>query len=239
MPKPLQWFRLHAEFATDPVVQSLAFEDQRHFVMLLCFKASGLLDRQFGQPQRRTDVIRKALGLDGKAWDEAVNRLAECGLIEGDLHPSNWDKRQYVSDSSAERTREYRKRMKRHGDVTVTPPETETETETKTEKRKDKVKSITSPSAPSDVSPQVWGDWQSLRKAKRAAVTATAVAGIRKEAESIGMSLEDALSMCCERGWTGFKAEWVSKQAAAADKYAAQAARVIKLLDGEVFDAKP
>ena len=97
----------------------------------------------------------------------------------------------------------------------------------------------TSPSAPSDVSPQVWGDWQSLRKAKRAAVTATAIAGIRKEAESIGMSLEDALSMCCERGWTGFKAEWVSKQAAAADKYAAQAARVIKLLDGEVFDAKP
>jgi hypothetical protein len=70
-------------------------------------------------------------------------------------------------------------------------------------------------------------------------VTATAIAGIRKEAESIGMSLEDALSMCCERGWTGFKAEWVSKQAAAADKYAAQAARVIKLLDGEVFDAKP
>ena len=140
MPKPLQWFRLHAEFATDPVVQSLAFEDQRHFVMLLCFKASGLLDRQFGQPQRRTDVIRKALGLDGKAWDEAVNRLAECGLIEGDLHPSNWDKRQYVSDSSAERTREYRKRMKRHGDVTVTPPETETETETETEKVKVKRK---------------------------------------------------------------------------------------------------
>jgi hypothetical protein len=106
-------------------------------------------------------------------------------------------------------------------------------------KEKGKVKNITSPAAPSDVSPQVWGDWQSLRKAKRAAVTATAVAGIRKEAESIGMSLEDALSMCCERGWTGFKAEWVSKQAAAADKYAAQAARVIKLLDGEVFDAKP
>jgi len=107
-------------------------------------------------------------------------------------------------------------------------------------KEKDKVKDKnTSPSAPSHVSPQVWGDWQSLRKAKRAAVTATAIAGIRKEAQSIGMSLEDALSMCCERGWTGFKAEWVSKQAAAADKYAAQAARVIKLLDGEVFDAKP
>lgn len=114
---------------------------------------------------------------------------------------------------------------------TLSPPQTPTP-------EKQKVKSITSPSAPSDVSPQVWQDWQALRKAKRAAVTATAVAGIRKEASSIGMSLEDALSMCCERGWAGFKAEWVSKQAAAADKYAAQAARVIKLLDGDVFDAK-
>jgi hypothetical protein len=26
------------------------------------------------------------------------------------------------------------------------------------------------------------------------------------------MSLEDALSMCCERGWAGFKAEWVREQ---------------------------
>ena len=23
------------------------------------------------------------------------------------------------------------------------------------------------------------------------------------------MSLADALAMCCERGWTGFKADWV------------------------------
>jgi hypothetical protein len=26
------WFKFHHEFATDPVVQLLSFEDQRHFV---------------------------------------------------------------------------------------------------------------------------------------------------------------------------------------------------------------
>jgi uncharacterized protein YdaU (DUF1376 family) len=95
-----------------------------------------------------------------------------------------------------------------------------------------------SPTAPRDVDAQVWVDWTALRKAKRAAVTATAIAGIRKEAAKVGMSLEDAMRMSCERGWAGFKAEWVSAQATAVDKYAAQAARVAKLLDGEVFDAK-
>ncbi len=64
--------------------------------------------------------------------------------------------------------------------------------------------------APSDVDPQVWEDWKALRKAKKAAVTATAVAGIRKEAKAAGMTLEAALRLCCERGWAGFKAEWVA-----------------------------
>ena len=51
-------------------------------------------------------------------------------------------------------------------------------------------------------------DWITLRKAKKAAITETAIAGIQREAEKAGMSLEAALRTCCERGWSGFKAEW-------------------------------
>lgn len=62
----------------------------------------------------------------------------------------------------------------------------------------------------SDVSPQVAADFRKLRAAKKAAITQTAVDGIRREAAKAGLSLEAALAMCCERGWTGFKADWVA-----------------------------
>ena len=60
------------------------------------------------------------------------------------------------------------------------------------------------------VSPQIARDFTALRKAKKAAITKTAVDGIRREADKAGLTLESALAMCCERGWTGFKAEWVT-----------------------------
>lgn len=131
--RSLPWFRMWAEFATDPVVQSLAFDDQRHFVMLLCLKCSGVLDKEFGHPKIREDVIRKALGLDGVAFSEARTRLCGARLIDAEWHPSNWDKRQFLSDhSAAERMRKHRLRNR---DVTVTPSDTDTDTDT--EKRRE------------------------------------------------------------------------------------------------------
>jgi hypothetical protein len=62
---------------------------------------------------------------------------------------------------------------------------------------------------PEGVAPQTWTDWLTLRKAKKAAVTETALNGIRREAERAGVTLNEALSTCCERGWTGFKADWL------------------------------
>jgi hypothetical protein len=63
-----------------------------------------------------------------------------------------------------------------------------------------------------DVDPATVADWTALRKAKRAPVTATAIAGIRREAGKAGLSMQAVLAMCCERGWTGFKAEWTQAQ---------------------------
>lgn len=62
---------------------------------------------------------------------------------------------------------------------------------------------------------QVIKDFKRLRAAKKAAITPTAMSGIAREAERAGMTLEAALRMCCERGWTGFKADWVPKSATA------------------------
>jgi uncharacterized protein YdaU (DUF1376 family) len=62
---------------------------------------------------------------------------------------------------------------------------------------------------PFGVTDSVWQDWLKLRKAKKAAVTQTAIDGIQREADKAMVSLQAALEMCCERGWTGFKAEWL------------------------------
>ena len=64
---------------------------------------------------------------------------------------------------------------------------------------------------PAEVSDQLWSDFVAHRKSKRAAVTSTAIAGIRNEAKKAGLNLSEALTMCCAQGWQGFKASWVEK----------------------------
>ena len=62
--------------------------------------------------------------------------------------------------------------------------------------------------APDGISNQVWEDFKTLRKSKKAPITKTALAGISREASKAGISLQTALQACCERGWQGFKADW-------------------------------
>jgi uncharacterized protein YdaU (DUF1376 family) len=71
---------------------------------------------------------------------------------------------------------------------------------------------------PEGVTVMVWQDWLKLRKAKKAAVTQTALDGIQREADKARVSLQTALETCCERGWTGFKAEWMQSQPSQQDK---------------------
>ncbi len=69
---------------------------------------------------------------------------------------------------------------------------------------------------PSGVSDSVWQDFKKLRRAKKAAITDTALAGIQREANKAGVTFEQALKTCCERGWTGFNADWVKADQAKA-----------------------
>lgn len=71
-----------------------------------------------------------------------------------------------------------------------------------------------------DVDPQVLADWLTHRKRRKADVTATVVADLRKQAALAGLSVDDAMRTAIRRGWTGFEAAWVG----AADRPAADAA---------------
>lgn len=65
---------------------------------------------------------------------------------------------------------------------------------------------------PDGVSEQVWADFCALRNKRRAPITETALKGIQREADKAGITLNEALSICCERGWQGFKADWYKRE---------------------------
>jgi hypothetical protein len=53
-------------------------------------------------------------------------------------------------------------------------------------------------------------DFLKVRKAKKAGeLTKTAFTAIEKEASKANLSVEQAIEICCLRGWVGFNAEWV------------------------------
>lgn len=124
------WFRMYAEAVDDDKLRLLAFEDRWHFVAILCLKTQGTLEN-LEHLDRRVAV---KLGLGLREADEVRRRLIEVGLVDENWQPVKWDERQYKSDTSKERTRAYRDRMKRHRDVTVTVQETDTDTDTEERK---------------------------------------------------------------------------------------------------------
>ena len=112
------WFRLYSEFANDPKVQMMPEHMQRRLVMLMCLRCCNILETlqeaEIAYCLHITEaqlMETKALFLSKKFIDDGWNLL-------------NWDKRQFVSDSSAERTRRYRERLetsrKHSGNVTET-----------------------------------------------------------------------------------------------------------------------
>jgi hypothetical protein len=116
--KTKSWLRLYHEFADDPKIQMLAFEDQRHYVMVLCMKGRGVLESATPSAEYRERMIAKALGLDPLTAREVKFRLMEPGLIDDQWQPVKWAERQFESDSSTDRVQKHRaERRKRFGNV--------------------------------------------------------------------------------------------------------------------------
>ena len=68
----------------------------------------------------------------------------------------------------------------------------------------------TSVACPDSVSQQVWDDWMTVRKEKKAkTLTETGWNQFVKQVEKAGWSIEQAISHCCLKQWVGFEAAWV------------------------------
>lgn len=61
------------------------------------------------------------------------------------------------------------------------------------------------------VDPQVIADFRAMRTKKAAAITRTSMAGLQREAERAGLTLEGAMRLCCERNWQSIRADWITE----------------------------
>ena len=50
--------------------------------------------------------------------------------------------------------------------------------------------------------------WMRVRREKRLAITEPALDALQREADKAGLTFEQAIRICCENGWAGFKAHW-------------------------------
>lgn len=207
------WFRLYSEFAHDPKIQMLSEAMQRRYVMLMCLRCSETLETL-----HETEIAFQ-LRLSEAELIETKNLFISKNFIDRQWNLLNWDKRQFVSDSSTMRVAKHRQKKKQESNAVETlqkQPSNAIDTDTDTDKNQIQ-KRTTVVATPEGVSDSVWQDFKSLRKAKKAPITQRAIDAITNEANKAGWTLEKALEECVVRGWQAFKADWVATKANPAD----------------------
>ena len=205
------WFRLYSEFAHDPKIQMLSEAMQRRYVMLMCLRCSETLETL-----HETEIAFQ-LRLSEAELIETKNLFISKNFIDRQWNLLNWDKRQFVSDSSTMRVAKHRQKKKQESNAVETlQKQPSNAIDTDTDKNQIQ-KRTTVVATPEGVSDSVWQDFKSLRKAKKAPITQRAIDAITNEANKAGWTLEKALEECVVRGWQAFKADWVATKANPAD----------------------
>ena len=236
----MAWCRLWHDMPTDPKWRTIAKKSGQRIGDVMAVYNFVLVNASANATERgRThNLVAEdvATALDLNESDiEAILDAMQGKVIDEDL-VMGWEKRQPKrEDGSAERAKVWRERNR-------TQPNAEERSYTDKDKEKDKDKDkdkekeknkkaekrpgpvgphngthsqkalIELAQKPPEVSDQVWQDFQLQRKAKRAPFTVTALRDTRVEAEKAGIGLEEALKMCCRRGWQGFESRYFPKK---------------------------
>lgn len=133
------WFRLYSEFAHDPKIQMLSEAMQRRYVMLMCLRCSETLETL-----HETEIAFQ-LRLSEAELLETKQLFVSKNFIDKHWNLLNWDKRQFVSDSSTMRVAKHRQKKKQESNANETLQkrqsnaiDTDTDTESDTKKDKNK-----------------------------------------------------------------------------------------------------
>ena len=114
------WFRMYSEFMHDPKVQIMSEHNQRRLLMIFCMRCNGDVTLHDAH-------VTFQLRISQEEWEQSKAVFMASGFIDSANKVLNWDKRQFVSDSSAARVAKHRALHKTVTvtpcNVTVTPPE--------------------------------------------------------------------------------------------------------------------
>jgi hypothetical protein len=140
MPAVNPWFRMYAEFAHDPKIQMMNETMQRRYVMLMCMRCSNTL------VTLQVTEIAFHLRISEQELTDTKALFIAKGFIDDEWNLLNWDKRQFISDTSRVRVAKHRALQKEkqpktsNEDVTLLKRgsnalDTDTDTDTDTEKK--------------------------------------------------------------------------------------------------------
>lgn len=213
-----------ADWRKDPGVQALGYFDRGVWFEMLCLmhesSERGVLLLN-GKPMP-SDALANVLGLDNQILGESLTKITAYGVARVRQEDGAiYSKRMVEDERICQIRREAGKKggnpvllnqSSTTGDKQITTPSSSSSTTSSTTKSK----AIRAPRFDAQahlvsmgVDPKVSEDWLTLRKGKKLAPTETAFLQVLKESEKAGMSMNDVLLTCCNRGWGGFDARWM------------------------------
>ena len=182
------WIKLYRDILDDMDWHELSGDDAKMLVMLWLIGS----EDEGRLPDIKTIAFR--LRLSAKEVEKSVSRLGHWLISE-----------RYHDDINESQKNSVAEQLNTVADI-ETPRRDREETEKETEKEKRRSATFVKPD---DVSDSVWADFLAHRKVKKSPVTETVIATFRREASKAGVSLEEAMRVCCSRGWQGFDASWL------------------------------
>jgi hypothetical protein len=189
------WFRMYSEIADDPKVQMMPEAMQRRLVMLMCLKCKGRLGKLSDME------IAFELRIPFPEASETKVLFLTQGFIDEKWDLVNWNKRQFISDSSTDRTRRYRERhetsRERHCDGAE-----QNRTEQKQKKHTPKA-ALSSFAIPPSIEEKTWADFEEHRKKLRKPMTDRARNGVVSDLGKLGGDPNAILAQSITRGWAG------------------------------------
>jgi hypothetical protein len=147
------------------------------------------------------ELIADDFKLSGELVQEMMTYMVNLGLFENTQGVITCLK---MSTRTDEYTAKLLTKIKNTPDKLPTKSvQSPTKSELREEKRREE---IYKPQIPAEL----LNDFLKVRKAKRAGeLTKTAFNGIEREAKKAGLTTEQAIVICCNRGWAGFEASWI------------------------------
>lgn len=173
----MDWFRMYGEFASDPKVQSMSEAMQRRLMMLLCLRCSNTL------VTLQDDEIAFALRISEEELAQTKVLFLRKGFVDEAWEILNWDKRQFVSDSSAARVAKHRASKKEvakqpeipvvtPSNVTVTPQNRTDTEQNRTEAEQKKVNTLVEQKPLDPVPNEIFAFWQKVMDSPKSVMDA-------------------------------------------------------------------